>query len=332
MTMSFSRRHLVWARSGPVRRDPTRSRSLAMRHAPRLRPSRPPPYTKRSFEPRPPRSSPLTLDKVTRGLQLLVTTERLNALASDRPDEDAFELWMEMGRGGGHRHTDRRPWRLACPFGHSEPRCPASAGSGPGVSAAHHSGLGAAGSCRFHPHPSASSGRGADPWGGNGPARWVRVWALAGLRVFDPGANRWVPLRVLGWPPAGSPVRSARRQPSDLGSDGVHHRSRGSGPLPRDLPDPRTSQGHPVLRVRAQPHALLGLRPRVHARADAGHLGPLGPGRASRLRSLSRAPAVQCHRRRGRHPFLLLPFPDSGLARQPPRTTRCLTSAFKSSW
>src|SRR5215475_2210561 len=77
MTMSFSRRRLVWARSGPVRRDPTRSRSLAMRHAPRLRPSRPPPYTKRSFEPRPPRSSPLTLDKVTRGLQLLVTTERL---------------------------------------------------------------------------------------------------------------------------------------------------------------------------------------------------------------------------------------------------------------
>ncbi len=79
------------------------------------------------------------------------------------------------------------------------------------------------------------------------------------------------------------------------------------------LLDPGAAEGHRVLSLRRQSDAVLGLRRGVHARAHAGNLGPVGPGReGGRWRVCPTDPSDR-DRRRGRVTALLLPGPDRGV-------------------
>src|SRR5262245_2019834 len=138
---------------------------------------------------------------------------------------------------------------------------------------------------------------------------WIPLWRVGWTLLFDDWADARISGGIRGWSMARRPLRSAPRKSRHLAQARLHRRSRGCDSLFRDLPDSWATEGHGVLPLRPQPHAILGLRGRFHARSYSWHMGTLGAGCSHGLGRLCRGDSAHGLGRGAGAAAVLLPQP-----------------------
>src|SRR4030095_14381519 len=101
--------------------------------------------------------------------------------------------------------------------------------------------------------------------------------------LLDDWADRGISGGLRHGPVARRPVRAEAGEPARLAQDGLHRRGGGGDPLLHCLLSARSPEGYYVLHLRAEPHVVLGLRRRLHARSFSHHMGALGTRRSDRV-------------------------------------------------